>query len=64
MDKYRFWGIVAAVGTLLTVFGAWKKLVHQAYAEEFLTVGLTLFGISQALYWYFKFVSLKNKKDQ
>jgi hypothetical protein len=63
MNKYKFWGMVAAIGTLLVVFGAWKKLVHHAYADEFLTTGLILFAISQSIYWYFKFTSLDKKKE-
>jgi hypothetical protein len=64
MNKYKFWGIVAAAGVLLTVFGAWRKLVHYPHADEFLTIGLALFAISQSVYWYLKFLSLQNKKDQ
>jgi len=64
MNKYKFWGLVAAIATLLTVFGAWAKLTHQAYADNLLTVGLCLFGISQAVYHYLKFMVLKNKNDQ
>jgi hypothetical protein len=63
MNKYKFWGIAAAIGTLLIVFGAWKKLVHHAYADEWLNAGLIVFGISQAVYWYFKFVSLKKNEN-
>jgi heme/copper-type cytochrome/quinol oxidase subunit 4 len=64
MNKYKFWGIVAAVATVLTVFGAWAKLTHKANADTILTVGLCLFGVSQAVYHYLKFMALKNKKDQ
>lgn len=61
MNKYKFWGIVAAISTILTVFGAWAKLTHKSYAADLLTVGLCIFGISQGVYWYFKFLSLENK---
>ncbi len=64
MNKYKFWGFVAAIGTFLTVFGAWAKLTHQAYADKILTAGLCLFGISQAVYQYLKFMKLKDKNDQ
>lgn len=64
MNKYKFWGLVAAIATMLTVFGAWAKLTHQAFAENVLTVGLLLFGISQAVYHYLKFMKLQNKNDQ
>jgi hypothetical protein len=64
MNKYKFWGSVAAIATLLVVFGAWSKLTHQANADTILTIGLSLFGISQAVYHYLKFMKLKNKNDQ
>lgn len=55
---------MAATGTLLTVFGAWAKLTHKAEADKILTVGLCLFGMSQAVYQYLKFIKLKDKNDQ
>ena len=64
VNKFKFWGLVAAVATLLTVFGAWSKITHQAYADKLLAMGLCLFGISQAVYHYLKFIKLKNKDEQ
>ena len=64
MNKYKFWGLMSAMATMLTVFGAWAKLTHQAYADQLLTVGLCVFGISQAVYQYLKFMKVKNKNDR
>ena len=64
MNKFNYWGIIAGVATFLSIFGAWAKLTHQAYADKLLTTGLWILAISQSVYIYFKFVSLKNKNDQ
>lgn len=36
MNKFNYWGIIAGVATFLTIFGAWAKLTHQAYADKLL----------------------------
>jgi hypothetical protein len=59
MNKYRYWGILAAIATFLTVFGYWAKITHQAYADKLLTIGMWTLAVTAAVYVYFKFVSLK-----
>jgi hypothetical protein len=59
MNKYRYWGILAAIATFLTVFGYWAKITHQAYADKLLTIGMWTLAVTAAVYVYFKFIALK-----
>lgn len=61
MNKYKYWGIIAALAVFLTITGYWAKITHQAYANKVVTIGLWALAVSIADYVYFKFVSLKNK---
>jgi hypothetical protein len=63
MNKYKYWGIIAAIAVFLTIVGYWAKITHQSYADKVLTVGMWLLAVSAAVYIYFKFVALKNKKE-
>ena len=63
MNKYRFWGLFSGISVLVLAFGAWKKIVHQQYADIFITAGIFTLAISQAVYQYLKFMALRNNKD-
>ncbi len=63
MNKYKYWGVIAGIAAFLTIVGYWAKITHQSYADKVFTVGMWLLAVSAAVYIYFKFVSLKNKKD-
>ena len=63
MNKYKYWGIIAAIAVFLTIVGYWAKITHQSYADKALTVGMWLLAVSAPVYIYFKFVALKNKKE-
>ncbi len=62
MNKYKFFGVVAAGGVFLTCFGAMKKIMHQPSADLLLQIGLITEGIGlAALVWFaFEKVSKKN----
>ena len=62
MNKYKYWGIIAALAVFLTITGYWAKITHQAYANKILTIGMWLLAVSLSIYIYFKFANLKNKK--
>jgi hypothetical protein len=38
MNKYEFFGLIAAIGILGTVFSAWAIITHQSYANTTLTM--------------------------
>lgn len=40
------------VGILTTIFGAWMKIMHMAYADGLLTAGMLFKGISVVLAIY------------
>jgi hypothetical protein len=62
MTRYTFFGILAAAGVLCTVFGAWAKIMHLAFANTLLTIGLFSEGIGiTALLWFlFERIGKKN----
>jgi hypothetical protein len=62
MNKYKYWGVIAAIAVFLTVVGYWSKITHQSYADKILTIGMWSLAVSAAAYVYFKFSSLKSKK--
>lgn len=39
-------------GILVTIFGAWMKIMHMAYADGLLTAGMLLKGISVVMAIY------------
>jgi hypothetical protein len=39
MNKYYFFGTIAVLGILITAFGAWAKITHQAYADTAMAIG-------------------------
>ena len=59
MNKYKYFGAVAAIAVFLAIFGYWAKITHQAYADKVFTVGMWSLAASAAVYIYFKFRSLK-----
>ena len=59
MNKYKIWGIIAAVATFLTIFGYRAKITHQAYADKTLTTGMWALAVSAAVYIYLKFTAIK-----
>lgn len=40
------------LGILVTIFGAWMKIMHMAYADGLLTAGMLLKGISVVMAIY------------
>ncbi len=62
MNKYRFWGLFSGISVLVLAFGAWKKIVHHPYADEFLTGGLIAFAISQGSLSLSKIYGFTEKK--
>ena len=40
------------VGILVTIFGAWMKIMHMAYADGLFTAGMLLKGISVVMAIY------------
>ncbi len=53
LNKYTFFGGVAVIGIFAIVIGAWAKIMHRAYADLFLTIGLFAEGIGiAALVWF------------
>jgi hypothetical protein len=63
MNKYKLFGIIAVIGILCTMFGAWMKILHLSHANSFLTAGLFTQGIGlSALVWFlFEWLGKKNK---
>lgn len=59
MNKYKIWGIIAALSTFLTIFGYWAKITHQAYADKVLAIGMWALAVSGAVYVYLKFSRFK-----
>jgi hypothetical protein len=59
MNKFKFWGVVAGIATFISIAGYWFKIMHHAYADLLLTIGLWSLAISAGIYFYFKFLSLK-----
>jgi hypothetical protein len=64
MKYVKYWGMLSAIATFCSIFGAWAKITHKSYANDLLTFGLWTLAISQAVYMYLKFIALKNKNDQ
>ena len=63
MNKYNLFGIVAVAGILLTTFGAWAKITHQAYADTAITMGMCFDAVGIAALVWFVFMWLKNKNS-
>jgi hypothetical protein len=47
------------IGILITIFGAWMKILHLHYADSFLTAGMLVKGIGVVASIY---ILLKQKK--
>jgi hypothetical protein len=62
MNKYKFFGAIAAIGIFLTFFGYLKKILHAPSADLILTIGLCSAGIGLAAYVWFKFEKIEGKK--
>jgi hypothetical protein len=61
MNKYNFFGVIAVLGVVVSLFGAWAKLTHQAFADLAITAGLICQAIGfAALIWFF-FMWLKKR---
>jgi hypothetical protein len=63
MNKYRFFGAIAAIGIFLTCFGALQKILHNPSADLILTIGLITAGVGNGAYAWLKFEKLKDKKE-
>jgi hypothetical protein len=59
MNKFKYWGVAAGIATFLTIFGAWAKITHQAYADTVFKIGMWSLAGFAAVYVYFKFTALK-----
>ena len=59
MNKYKYFGAVAAIAVFLAIFGYWAKITHQAYADGVFKIGMWSLAASAAVYVYFKFITLK-----
>ncbi len=66
MNRYKFFGVIAVIGILFTVFGAWGKILHKAFADIFITIGMFGEGIGfSALVWFaFDYLNKKNKQSK
>ena len=49
MNKFNYLGIVSGIAAFLTIFGAWAKITHQAYADKILSVGMWTLAASAAI---------------
>jgi hypothetical protein len=63
MNKFYVFGMLAVLGVLTTIFAAWAKITHQAYAQPVMTVGLFLSAITLASLVWFLFMWLKKKAN-
>jgi hypothetical protein len=63
MNKYNVFGLLAVLGVVSTIFAAWAKITHQAYAEPAMTIGLFLSAIAIASLVWFLFMWLKKKEN-
>ncbi len=61
MNKFKFFGAISAASVMLTIFGFWSKLTHQAYADKTLTIGMWSFAVCAGIYVYFVFANLTKK---
>jgi len=61
MNKYRFFGLIAALGIFFTAVGAWMKILHKPNANIFLTVGIWGEGIGVASLVWFIFIRIGRK---
>ena len=61
MNKFNYLGIVSGIAAFLTIFGAWAKITHQAYADKILSVGMWTLAASAAILVYFLVSSVNNK---
>jgi len=59
MNKFKYFGAIAAIAVFLSIFGYWAKITHQAYADKVFKIGMWTLAASTAIYVYFKFLSLK-----
>ncbi len=61
MNKYKVFGVIAVIGILVIVSGAWAKIMHKSYADVLLTIGLFSQGIGIAALVWFIFIRLSQK---
>lgn len=64
MNKFHFLGIAIVISIVVTVFGAWAKITHQAYANTVLTIGTVVQAITVAGGAWILAGYLGNKKDK
>ena len=59
MIKYKLFGVMGGIAVFLTIFGAWAKITHQAYAGKVITIGMWMLAVCGAIYVYLKFTNFK-----
>ncbi len=54
--QFKFPLILFLIGALITIFGAWAKILHLAFADKALTAGMLLQGaaVINAIYLLLK----------
>ncbi len=63
MNKYKFFGAIAAFGIITYAFGVWAKITHQSYSNAVIGIGLILGGIGLAALVWFLFMFLKKRSN-
>jgi len=62
MNKYSILGILAVLGILASMFGAWAKITHQRYGDTALTISMFMQAIGLAALAWILIIWLKKKK--
>lgn len=62
MNKYSILGILAVLGILTNMFGAWAKITHQPYGDTAITIGIFMQAIGLAALAWILIIWLKKKK--
>ncbi|MEI7734182.1 MAG: hypothetical protein WCI49_01895 [Ferruginibacter sp.] len=57
----KYFALISAIATFLTIFGMWGRITHRLYANEIFTAGMWMLAVCAGIYVYIKISRFNNK---